>query len=159
MGTGSDKLKLFKTILLHKWFVLLIGRKMKVGWWRLIKHDWTKFLPCEFSAYARKFYGADDDRAGFDRAWLHHQNSNDHHPEYWIMRTDTGVKFIPVPDQPLREMVADWIGASRAYEGEWPRPETWKWYKKNFPNIILEQDSCSGVLNLLNGYFRSNHKK
>jgi hypothetical protein len=74
--------KYFWLTLKHKWFVFISGLKLGVPIWRLIKHDWTKFLPSELPHYQRQFFGAADDPRGYIKCWLHHQNSNDHHWEY-----------------------------------------------------------------------------
>jgi hypothetical protein len=41
----------------HKWFVLLAGLRTGAPLWRLIIHDWSKFLPCEWFPYVNYFYG------------------------------------------------------------------------------------------------------
>ena len=129
----------------HKWFVLVAGLTMVGGvpLWRLLLHDWTKLTPSELPHYQRQFFGKADDPEGFVRCWLHHQNRNAHHWEYWIPRTGHTRCAPPYPDdQPIpmpgwawREMVADWMGASRAYEGHWPAPGTWTWLKKNYGKV------------------------
>lgn len=62
-------------LLKHKWFVFVAGRKVRAPVWRLLVHDWSKFLPSEWGAYADHFYGepqvgehivATVDGAGFD---------------------------------------------------------------------------------------------
>lgn len=112
----------------HKWYVWKAGRRLKVGWWRLLIHDYTKFLPAEYPYYQRQFFGKADDPDGFARAWLHHQNSWSHHWEYHITRTahsrgavkpDIVDDCLPMPEMDVREMVADWMGASRAYTNSW----------------------------------------
>lgn len=133
----------------HKWFVLRAGLKTKAPLWCLIIHDWTKFLPCELPHYQRQFFGKADDPEGFMRCWLHHQNSHAHHWEYWIPRTGHNRctppypdnEPIPMPDWAVREMVADWMGASRAYEGRWPTWKNWPWYDKNRDRIRVTLDT------------------
>jgi len=44
-------------VLRHKWFVFVAGRRTGAPLWRLIIHDWTKFLPCEWFPYVENFYG------------------------------------------------------------------------------------------------------
>lgn len=44
-------------IILHKWYVLLAGIHYKAPLWRLLIHDWSKFLPSEWLPYASYFYG------------------------------------------------------------------------------------------------------
>lgn len=130
----------------HKYFVFKVGLQIECPLWRLMIHDWTKFLPCELPHYGRQFFGSEDDSYNFNKAWLHHQNLNDHHWEWWIsrtmhnksQRTDTGMLYMS--EEAIKEMVADWLGASRAYEGKWPESfESWEWYQKNFNNLPILQ--------------------
>src|SRR5437868_1583323 len=92
----------------HKWFVFVAGLRTKAPLWRLIIHDWSKFLPCEWFPYVEYFYGEkvrlqkeewDDSRYwplaqkyydAFDRAWIHHQHRNPHHWQHWVLREDSG---------------------------------------------------------------------
>ncbi len=130
-------MKYFWLTIRHKWFVFRAGLRTRAPLWRLLIHDWTKFLPCELPHYQRQFFGKADDGEGFIGAWVHHQNHNPHHWEYWIPRTGHNRCTPPYPDgEPVpmpmwavREMVADWLGASRAYGGEWPDPANWGWLK------------------------------
>jgi hypothetical protein len=46
-----------KYLLRHKYFVYLAGRVLGVSLWRLLIHDWTKLLPCEWFPYMNTFYG------------------------------------------------------------------------------------------------------
>lgn len=78
-----------KYVLRHKWFVLIAGVELGVPLWRLILHDWDKFLPDEFLPYARAFYAPDGSRwykptTAFDWAWMKHQHRNKHHWQYWL---------------------------------------------------------------------------
>lgn len=94
----------------HKRYVYAAGVRLGVPRWRLLLHDWSKFLPSEFGPYKAKFYGRDDlpRRAemeqgqfvdyngpthedvseGFDRAWLLHQNRQPHHWQFWLLVND-----------------------------------------------------------------------
>lgn len=127
----------------HKWFVLVIGIKIGVPMRRLILHDMSKFFPSELPHYGRQFFGKADRQKDFINCWIHHQNHNPHHWEYWIPRTGHNRCEPPYPDnKPVRmpkeyldEMIADWFGASRVYEGKWPTRSNWKWYEKSFPEI------------------------
>lgn len=120
-------------ILRHKWFVFRECCRLGIPWLGII-HDWSKFLPDEWIAYARFFYAnapedriaqrqcpgytgptAESVREAFDVAWLRHQHRNRHHWQYWLLVNDTeAAQSIPIPDHYLREMAADWIGASAA---------------------------------------------
>lgn len=41
----------------HKLFVFCAGVEIGAPLWRLVIHDWSKFLPCEWFPYTRFFYG------------------------------------------------------------------------------------------------------
>lgn len=41
----------------HKWFVLRAGLVTGAPFWRLLIHDWSKFLPVEWFPYVEMFYG------------------------------------------------------------------------------------------------------
>jgi hypothetical protein len=136
-------IKFLWTTIIHKWFVFRMGIKFKIPLWRLIIHDWTKFTPAEFPHYARHFYGDGDD--GFQRCILHHFNANPHHWQYWIL-VDTPLEM---PESYAREMVADWLAASRAYEGYWPTGESWPWLEANWDRIVLHKETRKLVMDLL----------
>lgn len=127
----KKNLEYLRYITRHKYYVFVAGRKLGVSFKRLIFHDWVKFLPCEWLPYLRFFYGdyAQKDFDEFNRAFLHHWHSQDHHWQHWLKIADSG-GMAPMkmdPDAAL-EMVADWAGAGRAIAGEW---EFTKWYLKN----------------------------
>ena len=148
----------------HKWFVFVAGLRTGAPLWRLLIHDWSKFLPSEWRAYATYFYAskpfadfgdarhwpgalgpADVERImrerqdAFDVAWLKHQHRNPHHWQHWLLQEDDGDgKLVRMPDHFVREMVADWMGAGRAITGKWDVRE---WYAKNRTTIELHPDS------------------
>ena len=135
--------KYAKLTVKHKWFVFKAGRKLGVSYWRLLKHDLSKFGPKEIFAYGRQFFGDRSDVGGYAEAWLHHQNSNDHHWEYWVSRSghnqisESSNFPMMMSNQATLEMIADWMGASRAYEGSWPNLNNWLWFNKNFSKMHL----------------------
>ena len=47
--TLNQHLTYFKELLRHKWLVLSEGRKLNVPLSQLVLHDWSKFLPDEWS--------------------------------------------------------------------------------------------------------------
>lgn len=145
----------------HKWFVFVAGIRTKAPLWRLIIHDWSKFLPCEWFPYVNYFYGnggkgreakGDYDAANtgdskFDRAWLHHQHANPHHWQHWTLLQDSGeIRLLEMPINFIREMVADWMGAGRAITGKWEAAE---WYAKNREIIQLAPQTRIEVENIL----------
>ena len=127
-------------LLAHKWWVLVAGLRIGVPLWRLLVHDWSKFLPSEWVPYARTFYARDGSKryepnAWFDHAWLHHQHRNSHHWQHWLLREDSGgVKMLCMPVAVAKEMVADWAGAGRAITGRWGAVE---WYSANRDKIQI----------------------
>ena len=134
-------LRFLKVVLLHKWYVLVAGCRLRVPFWRLVVHDLSRFSFTEFREYARWFYGDKKNADGFDRAWVHHQNHNDHHPEYWIDRSNGGNEPLPMPIVQVREMVADWFAAGKAYHGHWPNPCNFTWFEKNRDHMRLHEDT------------------
>ena len=123
----------------HKWFVFRAGLKIGVPLYLLIIHDLSKYGPQEAPHYGRQFHGDGMRPVEFNDAWLHHQNTNKHHWEYWIPRTTHYAGTIQ-PNLPMEmpmkyamEMAADWLGASRAYEGTWPESfRKWGWFQVNW---------------------------
>lgn len=134
-------MRYFWATIRHKWFVLVASFKTGLPLWRALVHDLSKFTRAELPHYNRQFFGDKGDPEGFASAWLHHQNCNPHHWEYWITRSDHshgGSKAeggcLPMPLIYVREMVADWMGASKAYTGSWDMAE---WLDKNLDKMRL----------------------
>lgn len=81
-------------VLRHKWFVFQAGRELGVPLFNLILHDWDKFLPFMFLAYARYFYHPDGtskrehttkEEKDFLVAWFMHQRRNRHHWQWYLV--------------------------------------------------------------------------
>lgn len=118
-------------VLRHKRYVFRAARRLGIPWRGLV-HDLSKLRPSELLPYARYFYEPDGsprtrrDKTGyykaaetgdqaFDLAWMHHQHRNPHHWQYWVLPLDDGgVKALQMPEEYVREMVADWTGAGLA---------------------------------------------
>lgn len=146
-------LKYLTLLMKHKWFVFLACLRVGVPVWRGLVHDASKFSSSEFMQYAKYSFGGKKNGDEFAAAWLHHQNCNPHHWEYWISRSahkfgpSTDENYcLPMPETYVREMVADWMGASRAYTGSWDMTD---WLKKNLPKIKLHPNSRNTVENVL----------
>lgn len=135
----------------HKWFVLLAGIRLNVPLWQLLTHDLSKFTNSEFVGYVllpprdnsgAHIFDTAANPGNFATAWLHHQNRNQHHWEYWMIRSDHTSGAIsgclPMPDRYLREMIADWMGASRAYTGSWDMRE---WLLSKLPRTQLHPET------------------
>lgn len=53
-----------------------------------------------------------------------------------------GIEALPMPEKYVREMVADWMGAARAYDGAWPGSlDTWAWWQNNRDHLVLHDDT------------------
>jgi hypothetical protein len=143
-----------RTVVRHKAFVLIAGKRTGVPFWRLLVHDLSKFGRSEWSPYVRRFAmgraGASDhasDPDAWKRAWGHHWHRNPHHWEHWLHFTDDGgTTPLAMPETYVREMVADWMGAGRAYTGTWDARD---WYANNRDRIKLHADSRSLAERLL----------
>lgn len=118
-----------KAVLRHKWFVFLACFHWGVPIWSAILHDWDKFLPDEWFAYARTFYKPDGSKqyaesVDFARAWMLHQHRNKHHWQYWLWITITDHNF----GMPIRK--GDYL--------VWDRGEAQEIVKRGDPLTHLE---------------------
>jgi len=125
----KSHLQYLRYLIRHKWYVYLAGRKLGAPLWRLIIHDWSKFLPSEWTPYVRRFYQKPvphpygnpvyngpsemqkrhweaDTAALFDKAWLLHQNRQPHHWQFWVLINDDdkvhycdGIPFRAIADE------------------------------------------------------------
>lgn len=154
----------FFKVLEHKWWVLIAGLKVTgIPLYRLLIHDWTKFTPSEFPQYARKYCGGyhpksllesplgytgklkhEVDRE-YAKAWEHHYKhpSNRHH---WNSYVDESGNPQEMPEEYIRECVADWYGASRGYTGSWVLTS---WLQDNLPKINLHTNTRIRLYELL----------
>ena len=136
-----------KYVLLHKLYVFQASRVVGASWWLSLVHDWSKFVPDEWSAYVHNFYHTDGRKKkkgqttiiqelDFDYAWNNHQKRQPHHWQYWVLQRDDGTtQALVMPEWYVREMIADWLGAGRAITGRWDG--IWGWYQNNKTKMIL----------------------
>lgn len=163
-------LRFLHATIVHKWHVYCAGRRLGIGRWQLLIHDLDKFLPRMHRPYGRYFYalpGADwlkavldrseESRLGMSLAWLRHVQSWGHHWQCWVLVNGASVvavgrggatagvppiQALPMPEKYVREMLADWMGAGRAYDGKYPESiETWGWWQQNKDQLILHPES------------------
>lgn len=103
------------------------------------EHDSSKISPEEYFAYDKYFYGnnrSHDVVKSFDYAWLHHQNRNQHHWQYWVLiNDDDGVnRALEMPFSCVLEMIADWWSFS------WKSgnlEEIFDWYDSHKEKMLL----------------------
>lgn len=139
-------LKYLKYIITHKWWVMVAGIRFGAPIFRLIIHDWTKLTPQEWGPYANLFYSRHsklnpprDLQSSFDAAWLHHQSSNKHHWQYWVLIQDDGeIRPLEIPFGYVLEMVSDWAGAGKTITGRW---DLVVWYNKNKNSMRLHKNT------------------
>ena len=146
----------------HIQFVIDAGRKLGVPDYQILYHDNSKFGAVEFTAYARHFYGGGNPK-GLAYAYLHHLHHNPHHWEHWCFSSNFGKGeddgetsgtengALEMPMLYVKEMVADWIGASLAYTGS---DDMSRWLSDNVKQIRLNPrtaEAVSGILSEL-GY-------
>lgn len=98
--------------------------------WRLIIHDWSKFLPAESRAYTKRFFQGGCPEGEWKVAWRHHVQHNPHHWEHWSQNGE----LLPMPEVFVREMVADWMAAGKAYAGA---SNVQDWLNKAAPKMKL----------------------
>ena len=99
----------------QKWFKeLFIDRAQFIE--NLWLHDISKFSANESFGYAFHDFKSKELDLGFEMAWHHHKQFNQHHPEHWLNPNRKGeLETIPMPKLFIVEMVADWIGAGLTY--------------------------------------------
>lgn len=156
-------LKYLSYVVRHKWFVLIACWRRGLIWQGIV-HDWSKFLPSEWIAYADFFYGPkysdaereqasrlcivleskESLRARFNRAWLRHQHRSPHHWQHWVLRNDDGTTVVlEMPRRYVLEMLADWDGAGRAITGK--SGGTPLWYAKNCEKMLMHPNTRAFV--------------
>jgi hypothetical protein len=129
-----------KSLTEHLAHVYEAGDKLGVDRAQILLHDESKWTPHEFPHYARNFHGDKGDPEGFVRAWLHHIHTNPHHWQHWIFPDKYQMEgggihengAVEMPENFIREMVADWMGSSKTYTGSWDMNE---WLTTNLPKI------------------------
>lgn len=138
-----------KYLLRHKYYVSVECFKEGLYWQGII-HDWQKFLPYCFLAYAG-FFNIDKVtyQEQFNKAWLKHIHNSPHHWQYWQLKEDSGlIQNIEMPEKYWKEMICDWYGASIA-TGNGGR--VIEWYNSNKEKIQLHPSTrrkVEGHLNL-----------
>lgn len=162
----------------HKREVYRAGRKLGVGHWQLLVHDLSKYRPSEFVPYGLYFYalpGATRRKAVIDKsqdrpmrtAWLRHIQRNAHHWQFWVLINGASIvarhgttthakpiEALPMPEKYVREMVADWMGAARAYDGKWPASfMEWSWWRNNRDSLILHDETWDHLATAILDWF------
>ena len=136
---AGQRLAYLRRLLNHKRRVWQEGRKLNVPARLLLIHDWDKFVPWRFIAFAAaaEYLEAGQDKykveklvPEFGKAWRSHVVNNKHHWEYY---RDDGWS-LKMPDVYRREMLADWRAMSKGDEC------LRKWYQ-NHPTLRLHPET------------------
>lgn len=142
-----------KSVLLHKWYVFLAGRLTKVSLWRLVIHDWSKFTLTELFGYVGNTESEGViSKSKWAKSWLHHLHCNAHHPEYWVLSwrgnsnfyNELGEKLapfvvvLPMPENYVREMIADMMATSYKITGSW---DILIWFNENGPKMHFHTET------------------
>ena len=111
-------------------------------------HDKSKYSEYEFYGYKQYFYPNDKEVKNqdiFDLAWNHHQKTNKHHWEYWVLISGKEMKPLPIDYIYIIEMLCDWSAMSLKFND---KPS--EFYNKNKNKILLHCETEYYVENLLN---------
>lgn len=111
-------------------------------------HDVSKWSDDEFEGYRQFFYpvpGSIKSKEEFNKAWLHHQNTNKHHPEYWIMRDDKDIKLLDMPNIYIAEMLLDWAAMGIRYGGS-----AYEYYNKEGHKKLFSDNTRKKVEEVIN---------
>jgi hypothetical protein len=165
-------LRYLRYVVLHKWYVFLAGLKVGVPVWRLVVHDWDKLLPRMWIPYVDHFYRGNSPvkkRTGyfhdyasaseaFNAALGSHVALHPHHWQHWLLNVtnetgaypDITTPAFPMPETYVREMVADWMGASKAQHVGWDvRP----WFIDNSPKMALHTETVRQIHSIFAGLY------
>ena len=152
--------KHLKLVCRHKYYVFLASIECGIPI-RGFFHDMSKFSPIEFLNSAKYYTGDrspidnEKDDKGYSYAWLHHRGHNPHHWEYWIDNLSDGGKPLRIPVKYVKEMVCDWIGSGKAYNGkEWTRSVPYQYFIKQYNSgkIRMNYDTYKLIKKILYMY-------
>lgn len=128
------------TIITHKHWVFYYSCKLGIPWRGLV-HDLSKFSPVEFWESVRYWDGKSSPipkckaDKGYSLAWQHHKGHNTHHYEYWVDKLDDDGVALKMPWKDVLELIADYLGAGRAYQGKTFDPGTeYDWFINKIMN-------------------------
>ena len=167
MNYISKCFKHLKLILKHKYFVFIVSCQIGIPI-RGIFHDMSKFSPSEFFTSAKYYNGSkspidiEKEIHGFSYAWLHHRGHNKHHWEYWIDNLSHGGDALKIPYKYVLEMLCDWIGSGKAYNGkDWTIQVPFKFFinKYNKGDIKIHLETYKFIFNVLYEYSKTGKLK
>lgn len=154
-----------RTVVKHRWFVFLHCYYAGIPLQGLI-HDLSKFSPVEFFEGVKYYQGdkspinACKEANGYSMAWFHHKGRNKHHFEYWIDYMDDGGKSIQMPYKYALELICDFLGAGKAYNGKnfTYRNELDWWLTRltSKPNMLINEQTKLFITMMMFDFVTSN---
>ena len=159
MRLGKNIFGHLKNVFIHKWWVFYYACKLGIPWMGLI-HDLSKFSWVELGE-SIKYYQGDKSpipvakkENGYSKAWQHHKGCNKHHYEYWIDNVDGDIKLVPMPYKYVLELVADWLGAYRVYNGKEDFEAEYNWWKNKCEHLTLIHPATRDLIGWILSYIR-----
>ena len=115
---------------------------------RISRHDQSKYDSCEFGGYRQFFYPENENEKkaiAFNHAWNHHQKTNAHHWEYWILIGTRGkIEALKMDLPSIIEMLCDWTAMSVKFKN---KPSIW--FDANKEKMVLHHDTLQAILHWL----------
>ena len=124
------------------------------------KHDKSKYSFEEFGGYKQFFFPSSNgvkNKKLFTESWNHHQKTNPHHWQYWLMYEDNKTIALSIPFKYIIEMLCDWLAMSIKFDN---KPS--EWYKKNRSKMLIEektQKMIDGYIPVLDSAYKSIKEK
>ncbi|MDA3856436.1 MAG: DUF5662 family protein [Candidatus Woesearchaeota archaeon] len=110
-------------------------------------HDNSKWDNEEFAPYRKNFFPVNPEEKEtneFESAWNHHQKTNPHHWQYWLMWSKGETKALEMSYIATLEMLLDWTAMAYKFKDT---PS--KYYDKNKDTMLLHKKTRSLVEELL----------
>jgi hypothetical protein len=129
------------------WFMPFVRESIELWQDNLWLHDLSKFSANETFGYALHDFNHKYEKLDMrmERAWAHHKNHNEHHPEHWTSPQRSGeLRAFDIPRIYLLEMVADWIGAGKTYGNDLK-----SWLPNNLHTFFFHQKTVEDLQILL----------
>lgn len=124
------------------------------------QHDNSKYSIEEYPAYDAYFYGGEktqEVKDDFDYAWLHHQNGNPHHWQFWVLIEDDkknggglSLRALEMPLCYVYEMIADWWTFSWRNNN---LMEIFEWYDGHREVMVLHEKTREVVEKILTAMY------
>lgn len=133
------------------------GRVMRINEDQLAVHDSSKYELDEMVPYIMWHTMELRDKeteALYYGAYSKHVHRNEHHFNHWLLPlygdisegSSAELRKLSMPPEYIDEMIADWHGANKSYQGHWDISE---WFNENIPNMLMHEDNTLYMYNRL----------